>query len=327
LTLSQAGWSAAGTFREGSVVLELDGEFALDPQLGQALREPRQDQWSELGNVNLRQVGISAIRISRTSDEAFGSHHDDAHRMLVKVHENDYYDFLATHRLRLTGSDSERETLDRLVGVPDPRVAIAAFPNPCSVGLSLLCDGGKTLVLTRRSESSSSGGLWEGGQHYNAVGENVAPRDFTISSGGARHTTPQTVARRGLFEEVGFTEADIEECELAIHSLAWASDLLDHKFFGYAVTPLSGAEVLNRWRSAPDRSESKGDNLDLRPVDSPTACRSLIESISTDHDEWSPEATFSTLRTLLAGDWSAPMTSSRQSLESVPDRESEAITA
>jgi hypothetical protein len=98
---------------------------------------------------------------------------------------------------------------------------------------------------------------------------------------------------RGLREELGFTSEDIARSQLNVHSLAWASDLLDYKFFGYLRTDLSRDEIENRWTTAMDRAEGTPFFLSC---ETSRDCQTILEKIRDEWDEWSPEAVFSTLR-------------------------------
>jgi hypothetical protein len=75
--------------------------------------------------------------------------------------------------------------------------------------------------------------------------------DFTSSNRHANESSPSVIARRGLYQELGLSDTDISASDVRLHSFAWASDLLDYKFFGHVVTSLSYSAVQNRWRDAP----------------------------------------------------------------------------
>jgi hypothetical protein len=206
---------------------------------------------------------------------------------------------LATHVLRLRGTDTEKAALDAIVGASTPDHPVAGFPTPCSVGLSVFCENGATLLLVRRSRSAGAGGYWEPGSVFNAVGENANLSDFTSSNRHANESSPSVIARRGLYQELGLSDTDISASDVRLHSFAWASDLLDFKFFGHVVTPLSYSEVQSRWREAPDRSETTGAELIRWPVQSLAECRRVLTAIRDNPDRWSPEAIFSTVRSLV----------------------------
>lgn len=77
------------------------------------------------------------------------------------------------------------------------------FPTPLSVGLSLFCEGGRLLVLARRTATPAAGGHLSAGQYYNAVGENCAPVDTQGESQGRPRLSVFRTATRGLLEEMG----------------------------------------------------------------------------------------------------------------------------
>lgn len=152
--------------------------------------------------------------------------------------------------------------------------------------------------MARRSVSTAIG-HWEPGKIFNAVGENVAPRDFVSPNTRSHDSSPEVVARRGLYEEVGLSVADVNSGTLRLHSFAWAADLLDFKFFGYLETSLSRADVQDRWRGASDRSETTGHDLVAWPVETRADCRELLNALRNESAQWAPEAVFATLRSLI----------------------------
>lgn len=298
LRLVQSGWDQNGCFPESSVVIRRAGEF--EPcSLGNELRAAHQLAWSSAGLVDGQQYGIKSFQIRRVSDDAHAELTGTAHVLEVESHSYSYFDFQATHVLRLVGTDDERRRLDELVAGYGCDQPLRAFPTPLSVGLSLLCEGGETLVLTRRSTALGGAGYWAAGKRYNAVGENAAERDFTSLSGPVGLTTPHQVARRGLFEEMGFSDSDLAATPVFLHTFAWASDLLDYKFFGYAATSLSFAEVERRWQQAPDRHETSGTALARFPFRSKEDCMKILADIRSSDGDWATEAAFCTIYTMI----------------------------
>lgn len=299
LVLVQSGWDANDCFTKGSVVMRLEGSFALSDAKLREMRDSHAAEWIDRGFVNGEQVGISAISISRTSDDPNLEREGRAHELLIRAHRYHFFDFLATHSLRITGSETERKLLDDHVGEPSLDHPTKGFPTPCSVGISVFCEDGGTLLMTRRASGKATG-YWEAGKVFNAVGENAAARDFSSANQRAHESHPEIVAQRGLYEELGLYAQQVSDGTIAIHSFAWASDLLDFKFFGFFKTSLSYAEVSDRWKSAPDRLEASGVDLISWRVDSREDCRELIAAMKSESNQWSPEAIFSTLRSLLA---------------------------
>ena len=299
LKLVQGGWGEGGCFAEGSIVLRLVGSFALkDPEV-KKLRGSYVGKWKAAGFTDDEQLGIDSILNTRVSDSPSAEIDEKAHTLTLNVHRYRYFDFLATHMLRLRGNAEERSALNRVAGPPSSDRPVPGFPTPCSVGLSVFCEDGTQLVLTRRTAAVAVSGDWESGKIFNAVGENATLRDFAASNREPHETTPEVIARRGVHEELGFNDSDIRTARLRLHSFAWANDVLDFKFFGTLETPLASAEIQDRWRNAPDRSESSGEGLMIWPVQSHAECRQLLATIRDNPSDWSPEAIFSTLRSLI----------------------------
>lgn len=299
IVLVQSGWSHNGTFPQGSIILQATApQFELPDQF-RTFRDGHETEWLERGSTDGEQLGIKLIRNLRRSDDPVEESAGSAHDLTLDLHPYRYFDFLATHVLRLQGAPHERLALDEAATGANGDQPVVGFPTPCSVGLSVLCEEGMQLVLTRRSSYSGGGGYWQPGAIFNAVGENASERDLAAANRRSRTTTPEVVGRRGLFEEMGLSDDDIATSPIMIHSFAWASDLLDFKFFGSVELPYTSREVQDRWRTAPDRSESSGTELLVRSVQNRQACRELVLEIKLDESNWAPEAVFCTLRTLI----------------------------
>jgi hypothetical protein len=298
LVLVQSGWDGDGCFSPGSIVLRQGSSFSLTG-VARNFRSKHASEWEAEGFTNGTPIGIAGISIRRTSDEPSAELRGRAHKLEVAMHQYHYFDFLATHVLRLVGSEGERNALNALIGSYGPGQPIRCFPTPCSVGLSVFCENGTYLLLTRRAADRAAGGYWEAGKIFNCVAENAAPRDFAAANREAHESTPDVIAKRGLYEEMGFSEEDINAARLRMHSFAWASDVLDFKFFGIVETSLSRSESQERWRNAPDRSETLGMRLDAWPVGSKGDCKNLLMAIRDNVADWSPEAAFCTIRSLV----------------------------
>ena len=297
LVLMQSGWDGDGCFSPGSIVMRLGRDFHLTG-IASNFRSEHADKWKADGFTNGTPIGIAGISIIRTSDDPSAELRGRAHKLELSVHRYHYFDFLATHMLRLVGSEGERSALDALVG-DGPGQPVPGFPTPCSVGLSVFCEDGAYILLTRRAVKSGAGGYWEAGKIFNCVAENAAPRDFAAANREAHESTPDVIARRGLYEEMGFREEDIQAARLRLHSFAWASDVLDFKFFGIFETSLSRSESQEKWRNAVDRLETLGVELDAWPVASALDCKKLLIAIRDNSEDWSPEAAFCTVRSLM----------------------------
>jgi hypothetical protein len=297
LRLVQAGW-ADGYFAPGTAEMRLEGRFELTDESLLQIRAAHTGGWLAQKRTDDEQVGISSFVAVRISDDPADELNGRAHRLQLTVHTYQYFDYLATHEMLRECTDAERAALSAVVGTPRADVPVQGFPNPCSVGISLFCEAGAYLVLTTRSKHNAGGKHLED-KIFNAVGEMAAPWDFTINLDGSRRATPDEVARRGLHQEAGFSGDDIQSCsKIGIHSFAWSAEILDHKFFGLAITPLSRGEVEYRLRTAKDfLAESTG--VQFHPVQTRQDCLHLLRLIKKSWVKWSPEAIFSTIRSLL----------------------------
>lgn len=298
LQVVQTGWSGDGSFGPEAVTVLLGDDDFEAPSAIASLREVHRQEWVDAGHHDGVQVGIRSLQIQRISDEPADLRDGRSHVINIVAQRYRYFDFLATHVALLRGTTDEKKVLTPfLPHTPRPR-PIDGFPNPLSVGLSLLCEDGDALVLTTRGTEVSAGGWWHGGATFNAVGEGCAPKDFRASSAdGSLRCTPSDIARRGLYEELGLSDHDVNEGRLMIHTLAWAPDLLDLKFLGAFTTPIVFSELSHRYAGAPDRTEHEG--LQRIDVSTGAACRALVARMREEPEAWSPEATTCTLRTLL----------------------------
>ncbi|MEU4196126.1 hypothetical protein AB0E69_29765 [Kribbella sp. NPDC026611] len=132
---------------------------------------------------------------------------------------------------------------------------------------------------------------------FNAVGEGMASRDFAAAGYDATSCAPDVTAARGAYEELGFRPDEMQWSTIRLHSFAFATDILDFKFFGCLETELSVGEIQGRWEVAPDRSEAR--ELLYWPIETRQQCVDLLREMDNEADTWSPEARFCTIRTLL----------------------------
>ena len=298
LELVQSGWAPDGTFADASVQITLGPAYCL-PESLVPLRERHAPDWEADGFFNGEQIGVRGMRIRRLSDDPERAAIGSTHLLEIDANPYNYYDFLSTHVLRLTGEPEERSTLRAVADESRDDPSQIDWPTPLSVGLSLFCDGGDTLFAPRRTAKREGGGYWEAGKVYNAVGEGMNRRDF-ISLNGPLRATPITTARRGLLEEVGLSAHQVNDTHIRMHSFALATDLLDYKFFGLGTTLMSRSEVEECWRSAPDRAEAQSAaGAAFFDVSSHSAARRLLSLIGNQQGDWAPEAVFSTVRSLL----------------------------
>lgn len=296
LVLIQAGWDPDGFFSPGSITVRLDYTYQA-PQIIQGICAAHTAEWADAGHTNGRQVGLSSYLITRVSDDPEQERLGLAHHLTLRAHEFDYFDFLGSHRILLNGTGAERHLLSRLVASASAESPAPGLPTPCSVGLSLIAEAGRTIVLGRRAGVNSPAGAWRPGEVFNAVGEGMAARDFASAGYDAASCGPDITAARGAYEELGFRPQEMQRSRLRLHSFAFATDVLDFKFFGSLETELSVGEIQGRWEVAADRVEAR--ELLYHPIETRRQAIELLHEMQSDTDTWSPEARFCTIRTLL----------------------------
>lgn len=294
LAVVQSGWQRR-EFSEDNVLIAVERAFQLPDDIVSRTRVPHQSEWEALHLEDNPQVGVFAIDAWRVSDNDL----EKSHELRLAAQTYRYFDFLATHRLLLFGNPEEQAFLSEKVGEPDALTPVLGFPTPLSVGLSLFCEDGKYLVLTRRTNLASNGGLWWGNSIFNAVGENMSlEKDRVGDYLGTARVSPWKTAIRGLQEEIGLEDKDCSGLDVHLHSFVWDTRILDYKFFGYAVSPLSRTELEQRcWTHASDRHE----NRELFFVECRTRkqCVNIIRTIESHRSEWSSEAILCTILSLL----------------------------
>ena len=96
---------------------------------------------------------------------------------------------------------------------------------------------------------------------------------------------------------MGLHHSDLAGADVLLHSLVFDARLLDYKFFGYVVLPLSRAQVAQAWETAPDKSENV--SLHFIDVSDSQKAAGLVRGMVASSAEWAPEALYSTTRALL----------------------------
>ena len=154
-----------------------------------------QQTWKNQRLKNNTQLGVFEIDPHRISDVP-GEH---SHILILRGQRFTYFDFCASNRA-LYRRDVERlAELQNLAGTtgflqPNPH-----FSNPLSVGLSLFCEDGNWLVLTRRTTLPSGGAWLTANRFFNSVGEMINPVDVKVGQhAGYAVVSPYNTARRGL---------------------------------------------------------------------------------------------------------------------------------
>ena len=294
LEVIQVGW-INNEFSEEQVVITVDKDFKLQPEIAAKTLDIHKDKWEKAGLNNNVQFGISEIDPHRVSDEIAGK--GKSHELRIRGHTYRYFEFLSTHKLWRSGNPEERAFLENKIDTIHYLEPEKLFPNPLSVGLSLFCENGNCLVLTKRTTLTSSGGLFWGGSIYNAVGENVTLVDAEGNYQGITRLSIWKTAKRGLQEEMGIEFFGSKEENLIIHSLVWDNRVLDYKFFGHTINGMSRAEVRQLWMCASDRHESW--EITFRESSNREQCLKIIDDIVAHREDWGSECILCTIRSLL----------------------------
>jgi hypothetical protein len=299
----QSGWED-GFFRDDQVILTLEGQFELPKVLVKEIREPQEDKWIEDGKRNNLQYGIRSLQVPRETETTVSGQPD--HTIIVRGHTYSYFDSMSTHFTYLNesfGNEILKQEIDKYLKDHnkddiDKQEPISILPTPLSIGISLFCEDGNCLVLTRRTSLSSSGGHVAAGRVFNAVGENVNhEQDISGSYKGKTCLSAWRTAKRGLFEEIGIEPTAIHPITIQLHTFVWDRRILDYKMFGYAVVDLSRADIERAFVKAPDFTESKG--IFFLETSNVYQCRDVVEKIIRERNNWSSEAIFCTLASLL----------------------------
>jgi hypothetical protein len=291
LEVIQTGW-INNKFEEKEVIITIDGEFSL---IQMKILDEHHDEWEKSGIKNNVQIGILDLDPHRISDDVGTK--EPTHELRIHGQTYKHFEFLSTHIILKSGPSEERKFLENLINKPHYLEPTPIFPNPLSVGLSLFCENGNCLVLTKRTKLTSSGGMLWGGSIYNAVGENATLSDADGKFRGITKISIWNTAKRGLEEEMGIEFLNSSKAEIVIHSLIWDKRILDYKFFGYLVNQMSRAEVYQSWMNASDRHESW--ELIFNDVSSRDKCREIVESIVINNADWASECSLCTIRGLL----------------------------
>lgn len=293
LELVQLGWRD-GVFDEDDILITLDGEYSLPEDIRLKVLEPSRASWEAQGFKDSIQCGIKSIHVVRTTDDVLRS--GPAHEIAITAHSYSFFEMKATN---LEWFEEGQPELLRAYA-QDARHDSHAdmFPTPLSVGLSVFCEEGRFLVLTRRTATLAQGGHLNAGQYCNAVGENCAPADAQGESQGKPRLSIFRTATRGLLEEMGLELRQVEQAVPTLHSLAWDPGILDYKFFGYVSCALAQEEIRSLWRRASDKSENR--ELEFVDVHDSKAAARLVAQMSEAVDQWSDEARFGTIMSLVS---------------------------
>lgn len=293
LEVIQTGW-VGGAFREEDMQITLEGVYQLPEEIRLKVLEPSEAAWRKEGFRDNIQCGVRSLHIGRTTDDAAQT--EPSHEILIAAHKYRYFECKATNFEWSSGGE-HRELLSRYTVNARHDHHASEFPTPLSVGLSLFCEDGRSLVLTHRTAMPGAGGHISPGLYFNAVGENCVPIDTRGEFEGRTRFSIFRTATRGLLEEMGIDLRQVTGAEPKLHSLTWDPDMLDYKFFGYVVCALAGEEVRALWRHAADKSESR--SVEIVDVHDKAAAIRLVSKMSQDRDTWSDEARVCTIMSLV----------------------------
>ena len=293
LELIQYGWNN-GTFNEDQVFVTKNNEFKLSDEIREKILLKNISYWNNNSLQNNPQIGVSFIDPHRTTDEISTT---TDHELVIHGQVYNYYDFLATNQKYSIATKEELWFFNSIIKTPQSLQPVPQFPNPLSVGLSVFCEDGNLLVLTRRTMLPSSGGLHSGNLIYNAIGENMISNDtYGYKHNGFERLSPWMTAKRGMSEEMGFNFNN-KKMSLLLHTIAWDKRILDYKFFGYVITPFSKIEVEDAWQKASDKNE----NLELFFIDCTNQEKThrFVKELLINKSQYASECTFCTITSLL----------------------------
>jgi len=292
LEIVQLGWSA-GAFDETHVLIQLDGKYEIPDDVFTDILHPAHEEWMRQGFKDNLQCGVRDLQILRTTDNPLQS--GPVHEIRILAHTYSYFESKATHFEWLSGCS--HDLLAKYAANARHDAYAQKMPTPLSVGLSLFCEDGKTLILTSRTTSTGAGGHVAGGQYFNAVSENCAPIDAFGEVEGKMGLSIFRTATRGLLEEMGLDLRQVVGSKPVLHTLCWDKEILDYKFSGYVICPLAAEEVRDYWHHAPDKSENR--EFISQDVNNREATIRLIQHMQKYRENWSDEARTCTLMSLL----------------------------
>jgi hypothetical protein len=286
------GWLDS-IFKFSDVIITVEGTFQLDDGIKKAINyEEKVIDWSNKNLQNNQLVGISKIDPFRLTENL----EDNKHILHISAHRYNYFDFLSTGRIYFKGSLEEKERIKDFIKFEE-YLPQEKFPNPLSIGLTLLCENEKYIVFGKRSPLPSSGGDWKPLTWFNPVGENANVSDF---DGNYHRQFPKlsiwNTAKRGLYEELGIID-EISDEKVQIHSFVYDTQILDYKFFGFLNLDQSCQQIRQNWK---EKSIDK-EFVDLQFVEISTMkqVHSLIESFILERNMWATECVFCSIRSLL----------------------------
>lgn len=299
--VAQLAWNENG-FRDDEMRLKFsEAAYALPKDVKSQIYDRNVERWGDLGFQNNEQIGVKEIACVRMSDSP--TRDQPSHAAVGVVRPYSYFDSKATH---FQWHDPEtapnlRELLGRSFANAGHDSHAADMPTPLSVGLSIFCEGGRKVVIAKRTRSKPSGGHVRGGHLFNPVGENCHRNDLYSPDGKIYYLSCLRTAWRGLREEMGVSDASggLHGHDIKLHSLVWDKGICDFKVFGYVILDVAYESIVDMWRKASDKAENA--ELIWQDIRSYSERRAVIKSMleNTAVSEWSPEARHCTLYSIL----------------------------
>ncbi|MBP7176976.1 MAG: hypothetical protein KBA53_12280 [Thermoclostridium sp.] len=291
----QTGWENGIFEDEDEILITVHGKFFLNEKIRDYIYSKRFPKWESDYLRDDPHFGVRSISPHRLHSDT--SYNTPSHQLSIKGHKYSFFEFLTTNKILDNGSTQEQEFLRDFVSQPSFQYPVPAFANPLSVGLSVFCEDGDFLVITRRSILPSSGGHHEPNMYYNAVGENMTLTDtYGLTHQGHTRLSPWITAKRGLHEEMGIAFDD-KSMDLILHTFTWDKHLLDYKFFGACKTSLSREQTRSSWIQASDKNENS--EIFFLPCKSEYQVKEILKGMSENQAEWSDECVYRTIYSML----------------------------
>ncbi len=263
-----------GKFTPGSIEIHVIGSKSPSEDVKKIIEAHKSDFESELGFYDNEIFGVTKILFEKVREK------EEPH-LEIYGYRVYYFEFLATNaniKLRNDLNKNERDWLLSKTANYEPEIPIKEFANPLSVEVLLLCEGGKKVVLTKRSKTT----VFRGGLIGPSVMETVSPNLSEGLNDIAQIDIFETI-RRGIKEELGINKDELED-SIVILGLAFDKEVFDYKFIVLAETLLSEEEIKSRFNMGIPRD--RYENPELLIYDFPFPIKNILNS----KQKYSPEA-------------------------------------
>jgi hypothetical protein len=200
-----------------------------------------------------------ALDIAGVVDIGFpGSLDREEHADLrIDVSPQRYFEFLATNAnlgssMRSDLAPAEKEWLTRQVESRSPDDPPPTLVNPLGIHVLLLIDGGRRMVLQRRSRKAA----FRGGLLFPSVGEAVSVTLDEVPGDRRAIDVGKTVLR-GLKEELGVDSGDVDETYFT--SLVFDREVWKYDLTALAVTSLDESSLTAFHKTGVARDRFEGE--------------------------------------------------------------------